>query len=266
MTTELPLFEVNAFTNKRFSGNPAAVCPLSSWLPDELLQTIGAELNLSETAFFVPRADGSFDLRWFTPAIEVALCGHATLASAFVLFERLAPSRSEVTFHTKSGPLHVKKLGERLALNFPGRESHRAEPSAALREALGATPKEIWQSRETVALFESAEEVRALRPDFTQIGALDTYAVLCTAPGTGADADVDFVSRFFAPRVGINEDPVTGSAHCTLIPLWAKKLQKNTLRARQVSKRTGDLWCENLGDRVQMAGNAVLVWEGKLFL
>ena len=261
-----PIYEVNAFTQTQFCGNPAAVCPLEAWLPEEQMQRIAAELNLSETAFFVRRADGDFDLRWFTPATEVALCGHATLASAFILFRSLEPSRERVTFHTKSGPLYVEREGERISLNFPARVPTQLETTPALVEALGASPKESWQARDTLVIFDTAEEVRALRPDIAKIKALDTYGVIPTARGSGLDQDVDFVSRFFVPRAGIAEDPVTGSAHCELVPLWAAKLQRTQLRARQVSQRGGDLWCALLGDRVKMAGYAVLVWEGTLYL
>jgi PhzF family phenazine biosynthesis protein len=269
---KLNLYEVNAFTQTPFKGNPAAVCPLDEWLPDSLMQSIAAELNLSETAFFVRRQDGDFDLRWFTPAVEINLCGHATLASAFVLFQllrgqSLPPLLSDsLTFHSKSGPLYVNRIDDKLSLNFPARPPTQTQVTPALIEALGVAPKEAWQSRDTVVLFDTAEEVRALRPDIAKIKALDTYGVIATARGTGVDHDVDFVSRFFVPRAGIAEDPVTGSAHCELVPMWSQKLQKTSLRARQVSQRTGELWCDLAQDRVKMAGYAVLVWEGTLYL
>jgi PhzF family phenazine biosynthesis protein len=260
------IYEVNAFTQQRFRGNPAAVCPLDAWLPDKTMQAIAAELNLSETAFFVRRADGDFGLRWFTPTVEVALCGHATLASAFVLFQKREPQREQVIFHTKSGPLSVAQEGERISLDFPATVPTQIETTAALCEALCATPRETWQARDTLVIFDTAEEVRALQPDIEKIKALDTYGLISTARGSGADQDVDFVSRFFVPRAGIAEDPVTGSAHCELVPLWSKKLQRQQLRARQVSQRGGDLWCALSGNRVKLAGYAVLVWEGTLYL
>jgi PhzF family phenazine biosynthesis protein len=263
---KLAIYEVNAFTDTPFKGNPAAVCPLEEWLPDALMQSIAAELNLSETAFFVRREDGDFDLRWFTPAVEIKLCGHATLASAFVLFHHRSEQRERIIFHSKSGPLYVSRFEDKLELNFPANVPQPKEVTPALIEALGAAPREAWQARDTVVLFDSAEEVRALRPDIAKVKALDTYGVIATARGTGVDQGVDFVSRFFVPRAGIAEDPVTGSAHCELVPLWAQRLQKNALRARQVSQRSGELWCQLEHDRVKMAGHAVLVWEGNLYL
>lgn len=256
----LPLYQVDAFTSRVFGGNPAAVVPLESWLPDETLQAIAMENNLSETAFFVKESSGWY-LRWFTPTTEVDLCGHATLGAAYVLFH-LQPELERVEFTSRSGPLVVTREGEWLALDFPTRAPEPCPPPEGLVEALGATPRETLKSRDVVAVFDSEAEVRALRPDMAKLAALDTYAVVVTAPGT----DADFVSRFFAPREGIPEDPVTGSAHCTLIPYWAKRLGKSSLFARQVSARGGELQCELRGERVRIAGRGVLYLEGWLTL
>ena len=264
---DVPLYQVDAFTNRRFAGNPAAVCPLKSWLPDDVLQAIAAENNLAETAFFVPRAGGDFELRWFTPAVEVDLCGHATLATGHVLMTELEPQRERATFHTKSGPLYVSRAGQQLSMDFPAQPPKPFTPPAALLDALGAKPRAtlIALDIHPVVVFDSAEQVRALQPDLAAIARLDTYfAVGITAPGTGPDADVDFVSRFFAPAKGVPEDPVTGSLHCRLTPYWAERLGKTSLRARQVSPRTGELACRLDGDRVHLAGDAVLVIRGTL--
>ena len=261
----VPLYQVDAFAERAFEGNPAAVCPLDAWLPDDVMRSIAAENNLSETAFFVRRADGDFDLRWFTPEVEVDLCGHATLASAFVLFERLAKDLTKVRFWTKSGALEVVRDGARLAMDLPSRPPRACETPKTLGEALGGAPMEVLRARDLTCIYECAEDVRALRPDMGKIAALDgEFAVIVTAPGTGRDADVDFVSRFFAPAKGVDEDPVTGSAHCTLVPLWSARLDKTHLRARQVSQRGGELGCTLIGDRVRLAGHAVLVLEGTL--
>ncbi len=268
--TDIPCYQVDAFTRRAFAGNPAAVCPLEAWLPDALMQSIAAENALSETAFFVRRpGSDDFDLRWFTPAVEVELCGHATLASAFVLMTLLAPALTRVRFHSRSGPLDVSRDGDAYTLDFPAWQPVPApeRATAALLAALGAAPREIVRARDTMCLFERAEDVRALAPDLTRLAALpDTFAVVVTAPGTGADADVDFVSRFFAPAKGVGEDPVTGSAHCALAPLWAARLGKPRLRARQVSARSGELALEVEGERVLMSGHAVLVKTGTFHL
>lgn len=261
--TEIPFYQVDAFTSRPFAGNPAAVCPLEAWLPDELLLAIAAENNLSETAFFVAQGD-RLELRWFTPAVEVELCGHATLAAGFVVLTRLAPGRAEVTFETRSGPLTVRREGDALALDLPARPAAPAEVGEDLVAALGARPKAAIRARDLVAIFERAEEVRALRPDMSRLAALDVFAVGVTAPGGGQDADVDFVSRFFAPAKGVPEDPVTGSLHCTLVPYWAERLGKTALAARQVSRRGGELRCALAGDRVVLGGQAALVIEGTL--
>jgi PhzF family phenazine biosynthesis protein len=262
---QIPLWQVDAFASRPFGGNPAAVCPLERWLPDDVMQAIAAENNVSETAFFVRRPDGDFDLRWFTPRAEVDLCGHATLASAWVLTREIDPSRTRVVFHTKSGPLTVTRTGDDLAMDLPARPPRPVETPAALARALGAQPASTHRARDLVAVFARAEEVRALAPDMAGIEALEgVFAVCVTAPGTGSDADVDFVSRFFAPAKGVAEDPVTGSSHATLVPFWAERLGKKALRARQVSARTGELGCLLEGERVMLTGRAVVVLRGTM--
>ncbi|MDC0747539.1 PhzF family phenazine biosynthesis protein [Polyangium mundeleinium] len=261
--TEIPLYQIDAFTRRPFAGNPAAVCPLPAWLPDATLQAIAAENNLSETAFFVRQGE-RHELRWFTPSVEVDLCGHATLAAGYVVLELLAPDLPFVSFHTRSGELVVRRAEGLLSIDLPARPPAPAHVPSALAEALGKRPTAAFAARDLVAVYDSAEDVRALRPDMAKIAALDTFAVGVTARGTGIDADVDFVSRFFAPAKGVPEDPVTGSLHCTLVPLWASKLGRTRLQARQVSARTGELDCTLAGDRVLLAGGAVLVLEGRM--
>jgi PhzF family phenazine biosynthesis protein len=262
---EVPLWQVDAFTTRPFGGNPAAVCPLEEWLADDVMQAIAAENNLAETAFFVRRADGDFDLRWFTPRTEVDLCGHATLASAWVLTRELDPSRARAIFHTRSGPLTVARAGEDLAMDLPARPAHPVDTPPALARALGAPPLSTLRARDLIAVFARAEDVRALAPDMGGIEALDgVFAVCATAPGTGADTDVDFVSRFFAPAKGVPEDPVTGSSHSTLVPYWAERLGKKALRARQVSARVGEIGCRLDRDRVVLTRRAVIVLRGTM--
>ena len=251
----IPSRQVDAFTGRVFGGNPAAVCPLEAWLDAELMQAIALENNLSETAFLVPRAGGTdeWELRWFTPTVEVDLCGHATLAAAHVVFEELRPGTERVRFHSQSGPLSVEREGELLVLDFPADPCEPAPSDPAWTAALGAEPLEVWRTRGHLVLFESEAQLRALRPDFAAISALGTYAVIATAPGE----EVDFVSRFFAPAQGVDEDPVTGSAHCALTPFWSQRLGKRELRARQISARGGELFCTEAGERVRIAGRAV---------
>lgn len=264
MTMRLAIFQIDAFASAVFKGNPAAVVPLESWLPDAMLQAIAAENNLAETAFFV-REDGGWALRWFTPVVEVDLCGHATLATAHLIFNRLAPGLTKARFSSRSGVLEVNKQGELLALDFPSRPAARVDDDGSLGKALGRKPAEVWKSGEIpVGVFETASEVMALKPDMAALSALDAFAVIVTAPGN--EVGVDFVSRFFAPTKGIPEDPVTGSAHCTLIPFWAKRLGKTKLLARQVSARGGELTCEDRGERVSIAGRAVLYLEGSIYI
>lgn len=260
----IPCYQVDAFTRTRFAGNPAAVCPLPRWLPDATLQAIAAENNLAETAFYVP--DGAeFNLRWFTPEVEVDLCGHATLATAFVQMTALEPRRTEIRFHSRSGPLAVTRDGEAFTLDFPARPPTIAEAPTGLISALGGTPREVLLSRDWLVVYGSAEEVRALRPDFAALARVEgAFAVIATGPGDVSG--VDFVSRFFAPAQGIPEDPVTGSAHCTLTPYWAGRLGRAQLEARQVSRRGGELRCTLSGDRVGLTGHAVLVKTGEFLL
>ncbi|HEX7652568.1 MAG TPA: PhzF family phenazine biosynthesis protein [Verrucomicrobiae bacterium] len=256
-----PCYIVDAFTGQLFRGNPAAVCPLTAWLPDNTLQAIAAENNLSETAFTVPRGT-EFELRWFTPTVEMDLCGHATLAAAFVLIQEMGCPHAAIHFHTKSGRLTVSRQADLLVLDFPARPAQSCAVPEALIAGLGARPEQVYRARDYLAVFNSAAEVLALQPDFTRLHQLDCLGIIVTAPGT----DCDFVSRFFAPRAGLNEDPVTGSAHCTLIPYWAARLQRPQLFARQLSLRGGELSCELAGDRVKLGGKAVLYLRGEIVL
>jgi PhzF family phenazine biosynthesis protein len=257
----IPLYQVDAFSDRPFAGNPAAICPLEAWLPDNVMQAIAAENNLSETAFFVAEG-GGYRLRWFTPATEVELCGHATLASADVIFRFLRPELREIRFETQqAGPLTVTRDGDLLALDFPSRPPGPCVAPEALGPALGRPPAAVLAARDYLAVYETPEDIAALTPDFAAIATLDRFAVIVTAPGRG---DVDFVSRFFAPARGVNEDPVTGSAHCTLIPYWADRLGKTRLQARQLSKRGGALTCALRGDRVTIAGRAALYLTGTI--
>lgn len=265
----MPLYQVDAFTSQPFRGNPAAVCPLQAWLDDELLRKVAAENNLSNTAFFVPRrtlpGDGHYDLRWFTPRCEVRLCGHATLASAYVVLNLLEPGIDSVRFETRfSGALTVRRDGETLAMDFPALFAKPcANPPDALRRGLGSElpPSLVMEVDERyIAVYENQSAIQSLRPDFGLLEQLHPFAVSVTAPGD----DADFVSRYFVPSYGIPEDPVTGSAHCALAPYWAQRLGKTGLHARQVSERGGELWCEVAGDRVIIQGDAVLTLEGTL--
>lgn len=253
----LPLYQVDAFTSKLFSGNPAAVCPLECWLPDKVLQQIAAENNLAETAFFV-KEPGGYHLRWFTPSVEVDLCGHATLAAAFVLLECLGLPADNVTFQSRSGPLTVHRQAYLYTLDFPARPGTEVPVTDALAAALGRAPEAAFQARDLLCIFPSEADVAALQPDMKALAALPYFAVIASAPGHHCD----FVSRFFAPAQGIDEDPVTGSAHCTLTPYWAVRLGKSAMNARQISARGGDLLVEMAGDRVKISGRAVLYLEG----
>lgn len=258
---KLPLYQIDAFASRPFRGNPAAVVPLESWLRDELMQAIAAENNLSETAFFVP-TDKGFHLRWFTPAAEVKLCGHATLATAHVLFSHLGFSEPVITFNTLSGELRVERQGELLSMDFPATPPSPCAVPDLLTEALGREPVEVLAEDDYLVLLESEADVLAIEPDMTLLKQLDRRGVIVTAPGD----DVDFVSRFFAPKYGIDEDPVTGSAHCILTPYWAEKLGKRVLNARQISKRGGAVGCELKGDRVSLTGGAVTFMEAEIML
>ena len=256
---KLPLFQVDAFTSHVFGGNPAAVVMMDRWLEDGVLQAIAAENNLSETAFVIPNRD-LCPLRWFTPTVEMDLCGHATLAAAYVVSRYYFTDLECISFTTKSGCLTVACGDPILSMDFPSRPGRPIEVDEALVSALGRKPREALLSRDLLAVFESAAEVRDFRPDFQRIAALDAFALIISAPGT----DVDFVMRFFAPRAGVPEDPVTGSAQCTLIPYWADRLGKPQLVARQLSARGGQIHCELRGDRVIIGGAAAEYLRGEI--
>lgn len=254
-------YQVDAFTGELFRGNPAAVCTLQAWVDDELMQQIAAENNLSETAFVVPAVDG-FELRWFTPTSEVDLCGHATLAAAHVLFRSMENPDSAIRFHTRSGVLEVTRQGNRLAMDFPAIPGVPCTSPRALAEGLGREPREVLAGKNYMAVFDSEDEVQRIDPDFGRLATLDLHGVIITAPGT----DTDFVSRYFAPKVGIPEDPVTGSAHCQLAPYWAVRLNRHRLHARQLSRRGGDLVCHVQGDRVILLGDAITFMTGEIHM
>lgn len=264
---KIPMYQVDAFTRVPFKGNPAAVCVLESWPDDATLQNIAAENNLAETAFII-QADGAhdYDLRWFTPEVEMDLCGHATLASAYVVFEFLQPELNAVSFSTMSGELNVvQAVDGQLSMDFPARapELAPAKVVGPVRDLFGDLAQEVWQARDLLVLMDAEAAVQNFQPDMAALsGFKDHFAVIITAPGD----EVDFVSRFFAPNAGIPEDPVTGSAHCTLIPFWAKRLGRQVLRARQLSQRTGELLCENEGERVRMSGHATLFLRGEIYV
>jgi PhzF family phenazine biosynthesis protein len=260
---ELPIYQIDAFADKVFAGNPAAVMPLSGWLDEQTLQAIAMENNLSETAYFVQRASG-YELRWFTPAVEVDLCGHATLAAAHVLFEHLDFEGEEILFHTRSGDLRVRRSSAGLTLDFPAAELATTEVDLAVCKALGATASEAVMSRNNphsvVYIYEFEEDIAGLEPDFAALRVASEHCIVVTAPGD----QCDFVSRFFGPQVGIDEDPVTGSAHCSLVPYWAGRLHQDQLQARQISARGGDLACALRDGRVFMTGTAMTFMKGSV--
>lgn len=258
----LQVFQVDAFSDRVFAGNPAAVVLLEEPIADAMMQSIAAENNLSETAFIYPLEEGGRRLRWFTPCAEVDLCGHATLASAHVLFSTGLESSQRVDFKTQSGVLTVENQDGWLSMDFPSRPPVQVDFGPELAVALGAMPIEAHASRDLLVLFETEQSVAALCPDFARIARLETFGVVATARGT----DVDFVSRWFGPKVGVPEDPVTGSAHCTLAPFWSARLGKTVLRARQISARGGELQCEVKGDRVLIKGHAVEFLRGEIVL
>ena len=265
----IPQYVVNAFTDRPFAGNPAAVCVLDRWLPDETLQAIAAQNNLSETAFFLAESDGEDGarrLRWFTPANEVDLCGHATLASAWVLLNELGLSDELLRFDSLSGRLVVARTEGGLRLDFPSRPPAPAAPPEGLLEALGGTPLEVVKARSYLVRYGSAAEVRALTPDLAAIEALDLFGVIVSAPGDDTEEPCDFASRFFAPSQGVPEDPVCGSAHCTLTPYWAARLGRERLLARHLSARGGWIRCELRGERVWLTGRAVTWSDGHVTL
>lgn len=261
---EIPLYQVDAFTNTIFSGNPAAVCPLETWLSDATMQSIAFENNLSETVFFVQNGD-HFDIRWFTPTIEVDLCGHATLAASHVIFNHLHHASSTIHFKGQSGDLFIRKTPEGIVMDFPLWPYEPTAPDHALNAALGKTPLQLFKGPDYMALFENEADVKALDPNFSALGKL-TYmrGIICTAPAS--KPDIDFVSRWFGPQSGVFEDPVTGSAHCLLTPFWAERLGKTKFNARQISQRGGDLVCELKGDRVEITGQAALYMKGTIYL
>lgn len=256
---KLPLYIVDAFTRERFGGNPAAVCLLESWLPDTTLQSIATENNLSETAFVVPEGSG-YQIRWFTPVAEVDLCGHATLATAYVLLNTTRRDDFSLTFSCARGPLDVFREGNRFFLDFPATPPRPLRDPEALHRALGCSPRESLIAREMIAVFDSEEEVRALAPDMQKVALLDALGVIATAPGESCD----YVCRCFFPKLGIPEDPVTGSAQCSLVPYWSLRLDRAEMRAQQISARGGSLICRPAGDRVLIGGEAVLYLEGTI--
>ncbi len=259
---KLEIYQVDAFAGAVFEGNPAAVCPLDEWLDADLMQKIAFENNLSETAFFVKK-DAVYEIRWFTPTLEIDLCGHATLASAFVIFDVLKLETETVKFHShKSGELSVDKKDDLFILDFPSRPVAECEIPEGLIEAVGKEPKEVYKSRDYFLVYETEQEIADIKPDFAKLLELDAHAFIVTAKGDSCD----FISRFFAPEVGVFEDPVTGSAHCNLIPFWAERLGKNKLFAKQISQRGGELFCELKDDRVKIGGKAVLYMKGEVYV
>jgi predicted PhzF superfamily epimerase YddE/YHI9 len=257
--TKIPFYQIDAFASEVFRGNPAGVCLLDRWLEDYVLQSIAAENNLSETAFLVRQAD-CYELRWFTPTIEIDLCGHATLASGHVVFEFVDRHAKKIEFMSKSGKLKVERKGDLLFMDFPSRKPVPIKPPLEINIILGANPSEVFLSRDLLVVFEDEDVVKELKPDLDAIARMECFAVIVTAAGKNCD----FVSRFFAPKAGIPEDPVTGSAHCTLIPYWAGRLGKKDLHALQLSRRGGELFCKEQGERVSIGGHAVTYLTGNL--
>jgi predicted PhzF superfamily epimerase YddE/YHI9 len=255
----LPLYQLDAFTRRPFAGNPAAIVVMDEWLPDATLQAIAAENNLAETAFVIPKGEVC-PLRWFTPALEIDLCGHATLATADVLFRKRFPALRRIAFTTLSGELVVERTTDGLAMDFPSRPGTPVEITGDLLAAIGPRPGEAYLARDLMVVFDAEEQVRDFKPLFAGIEALNAFALIVTAPGR----DVDFVSRFFAPKAGIPEDPATGSSHCTLTPYWAKRLGKTALTARQLSPRGAEMRCEQRGERVVISGHCAWYLEGEI--
>ncbi len=263
---KLKMFQIDAFTDTLFRGNPAAVCPLEQWLNDETLQNIAIENNLAETAFFVQTAANRFHLRWFTPEIEMDLCGHATLASAFVITNEQGNNSTEILFDTLSGLLKVRQVGDYLELDFPSRPPQKAKLPRTIIDGLNIQPTEIWKARDFLLVYDSEEDIVNIQPNIALLNQLniDPGGIIVTAKGTANG--IDFVSRFFTPQATVFEDPVTGSAHCTLVPFWANRLQKTELSALQISKRRGELLCRLDKDRVRIKGKAVKYLEGTIAL
>lgn len=256
---KLPVFQIDAFARGLFTGNPAAVVLLQRWIKPETMQLVAAENNLAETAFVLIKSD-PFEIRWFTPKVEVDLCGHATLASAAALLQHGYANGDEVRFSSTSGALRVLQRNHDLALDFPARPGIPIDPDPQLNDALGAEPTQLLRARDTLAVFETEVQIETLRPNFARLSQTDHFGVIATAPGESCD----FVSRFFAPKVGIDEDPATGSAHCTLIPYWSERLSKRELSALQISSRVGTFSCTNLGERVLIGGQAVEYLRGEI--
>ncbi len=258
----LQFYQVDAFTSKLFGGNPAAVVPLEKWLDDETMQNIAMENNLSETAYFVKEGE-HYHIRWMTPVAEVSLCGHATLASAYVIFNFIEKEATQIKFTSMSGELIVDREGETLSLNFPSNKPNKIEVTETIKSAFAKEPLEVLEGGNYIlVVYDDEDFVRTINPDFELVKQIHPHGVIISAKGR----EVDFVSRMFAPNEGINEDPVTGSAHTVLVPYWSEKLGKKNFRARQVSKRIGELTCEELGSRVKISGNAVLYATGNIFL
>lgn len=259
---KISIYQVDAFTNHVFGGNPAAVCLLNEWLPDTTLLQIALENNLAETAFFVQKESNRYQLRWFTPEIEMDLCGHATLATAFVIFSYLNPQQEVLFFETTSGELCVKQAGNSLEMDFPSRPPQKADLPEIIRKGLSIQPIEVWKARDYLLLYPTENDIRIIEADIAILNQinLDPGGIVVTAQGK----QVDFVSRFFTPQASIFEDPVTGSAHCSLVPFWADRLQKEKLHALQLSKRKGELFCKLAGDRVFIKGEAVCYLKGMI--
>lgn len=256
----MKLYQVDAFTDEVFSGNPAAVVPLERWMDNEVMQKISAENNLSETAYFVEKSDGSYHIRWFTPKTEVDICGHATLASAHVLFEQLDFKGKKVVFQSKSGQLTVEKKDDIYWMNFPSNPPEPIPVPKLLPDAIGTIPIYTGVNRDMLVLLQDEDTLKSVRPDFSLLEKMEVRGIIITAKGS----DCDFVSRYFAPSMGIYEDPVTGSAHTLLTPFWGKRLGKSSLKARQVSKRGGNIMCKQKDDRVEIGGSAVTYMTGDI--
>lgn len=256
-----PVYEVDAFTDHLFGGNPAAVCPLDEWLPTEVMQHLANENNFSETAFFV-KQDDKFHIRWFTPEVEIDLAGHPTLATAFVIFHELNYTKDIIHFKSKSGPLYVSRQGNLIKMDFPATLAKKCNSPIALLEGINIQPQQVLKSRDYMLVYKNEEEVRKFVPDFEWLNKVETLGIIITAKGN----ETDFVSRFFVTNSSIGEDPVTGSAHATLIPYWSKVLNKTSMMATQVSKRGGRIWCEDKGERVTIGGQAVLYLKGEYYL
>jgi len=259
---KIPIYQVDSFTDHIFGGNPAAICPLEEWIDPLIMQRIAQENNLSETAFYVPK-DDCFEIRWFTPKVEINLAGHPTLATAWVIYNELNYKKNKIKFISHlSGELNIEKEGDLIIMDFPSNKAEPISEPEILAEALGKKPSAVLNSRDLLVVYKSQAEIESIKPNFGLLETIDTFGIIITAPGENCD----FVSRFFAPRAGINEDPVTGSAHTILIPYWAEQLKKNKLNAIQISERIGKLQCEYLGERVKIAGKAKLFMKGEIII